>query len=76
MARIKTVKNRTTLKYEMQKEFDRFNRQMERTENSTLKKKYDSAGWGNEALKDEIRKFKEDNKNLTRKSRCIGILFK
>ena len=74
MARIKTVKNRTTLKYEMQKEFDRFNRQMERTENSTLKKKYDSAGWGNEALKDEIRKFKEDNKNLTRKELNSGIV--
>ena len=46
MAKNNNFSNRGTLKYEMQKQMDRFDRKMKKYENATLQKKYDEAGWG------------------------------
>ena len=73
MAKNNNFSNRGTLKYEMQKQMDRFDRKMKKYENATLQKKYDEAGWGNKALKEEISKFKNENENLTRKEMAKGV---
>ena len=73
MAKNNNFSNRGTLKYEMQKQINRFDRKMQKYENATLRKKYDEAGWGSQALKDEIKKFKEDNDGLTRKELAAEI---
>lgn len=73
MAKNNNFNNRGTLRYEMKKQTDRFDRKMQKYENATLQKKYKEAGWGNKALREEISKFKSENQELTKKELAQGI---
>ena len=77
MAKNNIFSNRGTLRYEMQKQLDRYNRNMhnqvdsfsenmKKYQNATLQKKYDEGGVGDKALKAAIAEIKEANKNVTR----------
>ena len=80
MAKFKNVNNRATLRYQLQKEFDRFDRHMQKVENAALQEQYKNADEGdisNEALAKEIKKFKDtlqtENKHLSRRQIATKI---
>lgn len=66
MAQNNNFSDRGTLKYEMQKQFKRYERRIKRIEDSTLKSKYEEAGLSNEALKQKLEECRKIHKNLTR----------